>query len=137
MSIIIKTESHGEMEGGFSASFTKSFGFGEYNIPTRNLCDLTRYLADHPEVRRARLSIDDETIPVEVAPDGGNITVGKYGISAPHFGILSYYLVIGGAYGWGDGSTPEFAESALEAGRHSENPLFKYARQKLEEKFEF
>jgi hypothetical protein len=133
MSLIIKTKSHGEIDGGFSASFTESVGFGEYDFPTRNLCDLIRYLSDHPEIRRARLATQDKTVPVEVALDDGDITVGKYRISAHQFGILAYSVARGGLFGWKDGKTPEFAESALEAMRYSENPLFKYAQQKLEE----
>ena len=55
MTLILKTESHGEVESGFYSTFTQFARLGEYTFGTRHLCELVQYLAENPEVNRAQI----------------------------------------------------------------------------------
>ena len=55
MSFMLYTESHGDIETGFYASFMQLSRFGRYVFPTKSLIDLFRQLAKKPEARSAQL----------------------------------------------------------------------------------
>lgn len=186
---MLETESHGVIESGFFATFTQFARLGEYTLATRHLCELVQHLAEHPDIREAKIlgydldkfwqregdhtqeimqmvreaeqsylpelhcdemerqlereqgevPLEDEIdlhdegrmIPAKVGNDGSSITIGKYRISALHFGRMAVYLARGGIMGWMNEQKPEFAEPTLQAIKESRNPLYTQAQQEL------
>jgi len=55
MTLILKTESHGEVEAGFYSAFTQFARLGEHTFATRHLCDLIQHLANNPQVSESQI----------------------------------------------------------------------------------
>jgi len=55
MTLILKTESHGEIESGFYSAFVQFTRIGEYAFVTKHLCDLIRDFAENPDAREGRI----------------------------------------------------------------------------------
>ena len=55
MTLILKTESHDDIESGFYSIFTQFARLGEHTFATRHLCELVQHLAKHPQVSEAQI----------------------------------------------------------------------------------
>lgn len=55
MTLILITESHGEVESGFFSVFTNFTRLGEYAFATRHMCELTQLLSKHPSLYKTRI----------------------------------------------------------------------------------
>ena len=55
MTLILKTESHGEVESGFYAAFMQFARLGEYTFATRHLCEAIQYLAENNKTLETKL----------------------------------------------------------------------------------
>ncbi len=55
MTLILETESHGEVESGFYSAFTQFARLGKHTFATRHLCELVQHLAKNPNVRKAQV----------------------------------------------------------------------------------
>lgn len=55
MTLILKTESHGEVESGFYSTFTQFARLGEYTFATRHLCEFARHIAEKPNIKDGRI----------------------------------------------------------------------------------
>ena len=56
MTLIIKTESHGDIESGFFCNFTQMVRLGKYAFKTETLCNLVQYLAKNPDKKEIEIS---------------------------------------------------------------------------------
>ncbi len=55
MTLLLKTESHGEVESGFYSTFTQFARLGEHTFATRHLCELVQHLAENPHVHKTKI----------------------------------------------------------------------------------
>jgi hypothetical protein len=55
MTLELRTKSHGNVEAGFYAAFTKLSRIGKYAFETRNLCELARTLAENPKIKKLQI----------------------------------------------------------------------------------
>ncbi|MDP1695682.1 MAG: hypothetical protein Q8L29_02090 [archaeon] len=55
MTLILETESHGEVESGFFSTFTQFARLGEHTFATRHLCELIQHLAKNPRLHRTQI----------------------------------------------------------------------------------
>ncbi len=55
MTLLIPTESHGEIESGYLSSFMQFSRLGRYCFLTENMCSLGKYLADNDSVYESAL----------------------------------------------------------------------------------
>lgn len=55
MTLIIRTISHGDIEGGFFSVYTNGFRFGEYAFPTQHIHSVIEYFAKNPKRYAANL----------------------------------------------------------------------------------
>jgi len=55
MTLILVTESHGNVESGFYGGHTKYTRLGDYTFATKHFCELVQYLAVNPETLEAKL----------------------------------------------------------------------------------
>ncbi|MBI2629433.1 hypothetical protein HYW74_05095 [Candidatus Pacearchaeota archaeon] len=55
MTLLLVTESHGEIESGFYGPFTQFTRVGEYTFSTRHLCELIEYLADNSKIYQSQI----------------------------------------------------------------------------------
>ena len=67
----------------------------------------------------------DEGKLILIVQNPDDIQIGKYRIAHGHFAYLAEYVCRGGFCGWCDGESPDFASSALEAIKSSQNPIYK------------
>ena len=55
MTLMVETESHGEVESGFYSTFTQFARLGEYAFSTRHFCELVQYFAKNPQISKAQI----------------------------------------------------------------------------------
>ena len=55
MTLLLKTESHVEVESGFYRTFTQFARLGEHTFATRHLCELIQHLAEYPQVSQTQI----------------------------------------------------------------------------------
>lgn len=55
MTLVIQTESHGEVEAGFFSVFTQFARLGDYTFATSHVCKLVQKLAEYPTARQGRI----------------------------------------------------------------------------------
>ena len=55
MTLMLTTESHGDIESGFYSTFTQFARLGEHTFATRHLCELVQYLANNPALRQTQI----------------------------------------------------------------------------------
>lgn len=55
MTLVLKTESHGEVDSGFFSGFTKLARIGDYAFETKDLCELVKYIAGNPELKELKI----------------------------------------------------------------------------------
>ena len=55
MTLVLKTESHGEVDSGFFSAFTKLARIGDYAFETKDICELTRFLANNPKLKELKI----------------------------------------------------------------------------------
>ncbi len=55
MTLILITESHGEVDSGYFSVFTQMARLGEYTFVTRHFCELARRFAEKPRARKGRI----------------------------------------------------------------------------------
>lgn len=57
MTAVIRTKSHGVIEGGYFAAFTQFVRFGDYSTPTSRMCRLAARFAENAEKRSDSLLV--------------------------------------------------------------------------------
>ncbi len=62
MALYVKTKSHGDIESGFLASFTKLARLGEYAFETRDLCSLASCIAQNPRIKELKIHAYPEEV---------------------------------------------------------------------------
>jgi hypothetical protein len=55
MTLLLETQSHGEVESGFFSTFTQFARLDKHTFATRHFCELAQSLAENPQVRKAQL----------------------------------------------------------------------------------
>lgn len=55
MTLVLQTESHGQVEAGFYSVFTQFSRLGDYTFATRHLCKLVQKLAQYPTIKQGRI----------------------------------------------------------------------------------
>lgn len=55
MTLILKTESHGEVESGFYGAFTQFTRLGEYTFATRHFCELAQHIAERSNIKGGKI----------------------------------------------------------------------------------
>jgi len=55
MTLVVYTESHGEVESGFFAFFTQFTRLGDYTFVTKQFCEISRQFAENPRAKHGRI----------------------------------------------------------------------------------
>ncbi|MBT5022379.1 hypothetical protein HOK51_03330 [Candidatus Woesearchaeota archaeon] len=62
MTLILVTETHGEVSSGFCATFTQFSRLGEYCFTTKHLCELIQHIAENKDLCETKILSFDESL---------------------------------------------------------------------------